>query len=52
MEDLLGSIAVPEPLSLETVGNAEGVSLLARFRGAPTWSNGERSLTPTVVSGG
>ena len=32
VEDLLGSIAVPEPLSPETVSDAEGVSLLARFR--------------------
>ena len=32
VENLLGSIAVPEPFSLEIVGDAAGVNLLARCR--------------------
>ncbi len=32
VENLLGSIAVPEPFSLEIAGDAEGVTLLARCR--------------------
>ena len=32
VENLLGSIAIPEPFSLEIAGDAEGVTLLARFR--------------------
>ena len=32
MENLLGSIAVPEPFSLEIAGDAAGVTLLARCR--------------------
>ncbi len=30
VENLLGSIAVPEPFSLELAGDADGVTLLAR----------------------
>ena len=32
VENLLGSIAVPEPFSLEIAGDAAGVTLLARCR--------------------
>ena len=32
VENLLGSIAIPEPFSLEIAGDAQGVTLLARFR--------------------
>ena len=30
VENMLGSIGVPEPFSLELVGDADGVTLLAR----------------------
>ena len=32
VENLLGSIAIPEPFSLDIAGDAQGVTLLARFR--------------------
>ena len=32
VENLLGSIAVPEPFSLELAGDMDGVTLMARYR--------------------
>ena len=45
VENLLSSIAVPEPFSLEIAGDAYGVTLLARAGRVPSSSS---SWAPTI----
>ena len=53
VENLLQSIAVPEPFSLELAGDADGVNLLARCHDDPIFVHaGEQAWGLTLRSGG
>ena len=50
VENLLQSIAVPEPFSLELAGDADGVTLMARCRDDEVVKGRYRPTTPRPAS--